>query len=205
MRWSGCRRGSAIARPSTLQPSPAMRPSLDLQSVAQRRHARLARRARGQPVLQRGQVEHRRIEFDAGDVEVLAAAAHRRPGHRDVDALRAQQRRRRAGFARDHVAHHQRRRAAQAVFAGAGGGDFQAQRCAEAVEHEAGDACGLQQRQRSDSASSRQQRRRPAARQQRAAQARGRITPPSVSGSSASTNASASNTRRSSGRSPMPA
>src|SRR3546814_9440660 len=50
----------------------------------------------------------------------------------------------RTRFARDHVVDDQHRRAAQAVFAAAGGGDFKAERIAERIEYEAGYALWLQ-------------------------------------------------------------
>src|SRR3546814_2700664 len=92
------------------------------------------------------QVEYRRVEFDPGDVELRAAAAHSGPRHRDIYMPGAQQRRGRTRFACDHVVDDQHRRAAQAVFAAAGGGDFKAEGVAERIEYEAGYALWLQKR-----------------------------------------------------------
>src|SRR3546814_1217516 len=115
-----------------------------LQSVAEGRHACLARRARGQPVLQGRQVEYRRVEFDPGDVELRAAAAHSGTRHRDIYTPGAQQRRGRTRVACAPVVDDQHPGAAHAVFAAAGGGGLQAEGVAERIEYEAGYALWLQ-------------------------------------------------------------
>ncbi|KQZ59965.1 hypothetical protein ASD53_01965 [Lysobacter sp. Root559] len=191
----------------------------DAQAVGQGRDAGFGRgRAAGQPMLQRGQVQQRRVEFDPLHGELLAAAADRRPRQRQLDAFGAEQRRRGAGLAHDHVAHQQHRAAAQTVFAGAGRGDFQAQGGADAAQDQRRGAV----RARDPAQRERRQQRQGGERDERAppapfrrriggggvgdhARAGGRAQAPSASGSNASTKASASNTRRSSGRSPMPA
>jgi hypothetical protein len=180
-----------------------------VQTVAERGNAAFARRTRGEPVLEGGHVEHRRIEFDATDVERGAAAADRRPRHRQQHALGAQDRCLRTRLARDHVAHHQPWRAAQLVLAESTRGDLQPECLADLLEDQAGHVFRLQrdpqrQRQQQQQHRDRAGDTRPSASRRRFALRRIDAHAPSDSGSSASTNAAASNTRRSSERSPMP-
>src|SRR3546814_13219171 len=83
------------------------------------------------------QVEYRRVEFDPGDVELRAAAAHSGPTHRDIYTPGAPQRRGRTRFACDHVVDAQPRRASPAVCAAAGGGERTAEGVSERRVYEA--------------------------------------------------------------------
>ena len=116
----------------------------DAQAVAQGRDAGVfAGRAGGQPALQGGHVEHRRIEFDALHGEVLAARADGAPWQRDEDAPGAQQCGVVARALRDDIVQHQLRRAAQAVV-GAAGTDVEAEAGADPVQQEPGGTWRLQ-------------------------------------------------------------
>lgn len=102
--------------------------AIDADAIGQGGNAGFARRARGQPVLERGQIENRRIQFQPDRGQIAAACAQGRPWHGDEDAFGAQQGFGGARFARHHAAHDQLRRSTQTVFADARSGDFQAQR-----------------------------------------------------------------------------
>ncbi len=182
----------------------------DAQAVLQGRDAGLAWRARRLPALQRRQVQDGRIEFDALRDQVGAAGANRAPGHRDEHAIGAKQGMSVARALRDQVAQHQLRRSAQPIARRARCGDAQAKRRADAIQQECAGALRLQQ-VAADKRKHREQDGREDGEAGQAAPAsahrhrRGGAHPVSESGSSASTKASASNTRRSSGPSPMPA
>jgi hypothetical protein len=189
----------------------------DAHAVGEGRQLRLLRgRARGEPVLQRGQVDARGVQFQAPRREHVAARADRRPGHGHHRAVRVQQFLRCTWFAHREVSKQQHRRPAQAVFGDARGADLEPQRTADAVEEEATGTLWLQHRmqrepqQQGDAdGDCAENKRAPRATILAGARARGgahaAAQPPSAAGSSASTKACASNTRRSSGRSPMPA
>ena len=116
------------------------------QPVGEGRHAGVfAGRALRQPCLQGGQIEHRRIQFDAFDHQILAAAAQAGPRQRQQHSFRAQDRGLPARLAGDDVTHHQLRLAAQPRLGHAVGGDLQAQRFAGAIEYQWNQLFRLQQ------------------------------------------------------------
>ena len=182
----------------------------DAQAIAQGRDPGFAWRAAGQPALQGLYVEDRCVEFDALHGEVVASGADRAPRQRYEDAFGAQQRAGIAGTLCDHVVQEQLRGAAQAVVDRACCDDAQAERIADARQQEAGGARRLHQpgqhrdqNGQDDGGSGHEAQQ--AAKRRDVRFRRVVVHPPSDSGSKASTNASASNTRRSSGRSPIPA
>ena len=182
----------------------------DMQAVAQGRDAGFARRAGRKPALQCRHVEDRRIEFHPLHGEIVAARADRAPRQRDEHAFGAQQRRRVAGTLRDHAVQQQLRGAAQAVVDRAGCDDAQAECIADPRQQETGGARRLHQPgqhrdQHGQDDGGDGHEAQQAAKRRDVRFRRGVVHPPSDSGSKASTKASASNTRRSSGRSPMPA
>src|SRR5690606_23704613 len=125
----------------------------------------------------------------------------RGPGQGHERARRAQQRLRVAGRAHGQLVDLEQGRAAQAVAGVAAEADLEAEPVADGAQHQARQASGLhhehgRERQEQEQARGRAHGERPPA---------ARVHAPSASGSRASTKAWASNTRRSSGRSPMPA